>query len=261
MLKELLILILLLQISHAENLTSPNCDQYTEDPDWAHWPNPDCLELPRCLNLSNSYETCKTCGGVMLGHANIDMICIPSYFKLLLSHPPYNRVPMKDGKWNCPLTDINILMRNVQVISIETHTITVSMNLVVYWYDYRLKVWKYSPNEYLTWMYLSKDFRNLIWFPNIEVANKMLSKKKQDEQFGLLRWENNSIPLVFRKFYLSISVNCEMDFQNFPFDKHDCKLEVYSIYVYCSKVQHNIFIYLDSLKTDMEFFLMSNKLH
>ena len=116
MLKEVLILLILLQISHAENATSLNCDQY-ENPDWAHWPDPDCLEFPRCLNLPSSYETCKNCDGKLIGHDKLMMVCIPSNFKLL-SHPPYNRVPMKDGKWIYPLTDLYIRMRDVTVIEV-----------------------------------------------------------------------------------------------------------------------------------------------
>ena len=224
---------ILLQTSHAENTTSPNCDEYDENPDWAHWPDPDCLELPKCLNLPSSFRTCKNCGGKINGHDNLMMVCVPSYFKQSLLHPPYSIVPMKDGKWNwekIPLTDIMINIRNIEVIGIgtDTHTITISMNFAVRWFDYRLKVWNYPPKEYWAyWMYLSTgDFENIIWSPHIDIANNMVSKKKQDEKFVLWRSENNSIPLVTRQYYLSTSVTCEMDFQNFPFDKHDCNLEV-----------------------------------
>ena len=198
------------------------------NPDWANWPDSECLELPKCLNLSSSYETCKNCGGVILGHANFDMICVPSNFKQSLSLPPYNRVlvPMEDGKWNAPLIDITVTMRNVHVIGIATSTVTIGMTLETSWFDYRLKVWNFAPKEYLTWLYLSKEFKNLFWFPQIDVANNMVSKKEQDEKLVLVRWNNNPIPVVIRKFYLTTTINCEMDFATFPFDKHVCNLEV-----------------------------------
>ena len=79
----------LLQISYAVNISNPSCDQYNEILDWAQWPHSDCQELPRCLNLSSSFETCNNCGGKMIGHDNLMMICIPSFFKQTLSHPPY----------------------------------------------------------------------------------------------------------------------------------------------------------------------------
>ena len=214
------------QISSAENITSPNCDQYNQNPDWAHWPDPDCLDLPRCLNLPTLYETCRNCGGIILGHANLDMICVPSYFKQALSYPPYNRVPMKDGKWNMPLIDITVTMRDVHVIGIATSTVTIGMTLETSWFDYRFKIWNWTPKEYTTWIYLSKEFKNLFWFPQIDVANNMVSKKEQDEKLLLIRWNNDSIPVVIRKFYLTTTINCEMIFATFPFDKHICNLEV-----------------------------------
>ena len=234
MLKELLILILFIQISHAQNITREICDQDNHNPDWADWSESSCLELPRCLNLSNSYETCKNCGGKILGHDNVIMICVPNYFKESLSYPPYSRVPMKDGKWNAPLTDINIRMGNVQVISIGTHAVTISMNLEVNWSDYRLKLWNYPPKEYWTWTFLGndKEFENLIWFPDIDI-NNMVSLEEKSEKVSLLRMNNKPIPLVTRTIYLSTTINCEMNFQLFPFDKHDCNLEVQFFYA-CS---------------------------
>ena len=61
---------LLLEISYAKIATSLNCDQY-ENSDWVDWPDPTCLEFPKCLNLPSSYETCKNCGGKIIGHVTI----------------------------------------------------------------------------------------------------------------------------------------------------------------------------------------------
>ena len=218
----------LLQISRAENVTGSNCDQYNKNPDWAHWPDSDCLELPRCLNFSTSYKTCKNCGGEILGtgHANFNTICIPSFFKQSLSQPPYNSVPMKDGNWNAPLIDIFVKMSNAHVIGIDTSSVTIGMTLETGWFDYRLQVWNSPPAEYYTWIYLSKEFRNLFWFPQIDVADNMVSKNEQDEKIVLLRWNNNPIPWIIRKYYLTTTINCEMNFETFPFDKHVCNLEV-----------------------------------
>ena len=224
-----MIFMVLLQISCAVNISNPIfCDQYNEILDWAQWPDLECQELPRCLNLSSSFEACKNCGGKIIGHDNLMTICIPSFFKQTLTHPPYKRVPMIDGKWNSPLTDIGIRMRDVQVINIGTDTITIDMNFEVHWFDYRLQNWNYSPKEYWTWIFLSMELRNLIWFPDI-IVNNLVSEKEIDKKIILLRIENNPIPLVVSQFYLSTTVKCQMDFQNYPFDKHVCILEVCSI--------------------------------
>ena len=134
---------------------------------------------------------------------------------------------MKDGKWIAPLTDIFIQMRDVQVISIGIDTVTIDMNFEAAWFDYRLKDWNYPPKEYWTWIWLGKEFRNLIWFPDI-ISKNVVSEKVKNNQFLLLRLVNNPIPLIISKFHLSITVNCEMDFQTYPFDKHVCNLEVFS---------------------------------
>ena len=135
---------------------------------------------------------------------------------------------MKNGKWIAPLTDIGITMRDVQVINIGTDTITIDMNFETRWFDYRLKNWNYPPKEYWTWIFLSMEFRNLIWFPDM-IINNLVSEKEIDKKIILLRLENNPIPLVVSQFYLSTTVKCQMDFQNYPFDKHVCILEVCSI--------------------------------
>ena len=76
------------------------------------------------------------------------------------------------------------------------------------------------------------EFQNLIWFPNI-IANNMVSGKKIDKEILLLRLGNNPIPVIVSKFYLSVTVKCQLDFQTYPFDEHVCILEVCSIqYIY-----------------------------
>ena len=219
----MIIIILLFENSFSANTSSLNCCQYNHSPDWSNWPNSDCLELPKCLNLPSSYETCKNCEGKLLGYPDMNMICVPSFFKQALHEPPSTRVPVKDEHWDSPLITLYTKLENIQVIAIGTHTITVSMLFKVYWFDYRLKEWNY---QHSTSINLSKEDKNFIWLPEIDIANNMVSKKEQGEKIFMYRFHNTAIPLVFRRFYLRTTVNCEMDFQNFPFDKHICNLEV-----------------------------------
>ena len=63
------------------------------------------------------------------------------------------------------------------------------------------------------------------WSPQIKIGNNMVWKNKEEQEFGLMK---NFLltKLGIKKFYLSTTVKCDMDFQTFPFDRHVCNLEV-----------------------------------
>ena len=122
--KNLMIFMVLLQISYAVNISNPSCDQYNEILDWAQWPHSDCQELPRCLNLSSSFETCNNCGGKMIGHDNLMMICIPSFFKQTLSHPPYPQFDLRGSCTKVAPLELKISLITHVIQNIENcHTI------------------------------------------------------------------------------------------------------------------------------------------
>ena len=217
MIKEILIFMLILQISDAENLTSPNCDEYTK------LPPPPGSDLPSSLNLPNSYDACKNCDGYLLGHLNT--ICIPSFYKDWLIYPPFTKVPM----YELPLTTIKIQMSNIEVIEINIGTIKVNMDLRVFWYEYRLREWINPPQSYTQFTVLSKEDREIIWSPEFVFRSGMVSAQKIDVTQGVGRYLVKESNFRWKAYQLSAIIKCEMDFQKFPFDEHVCNLEVGSI--------------------------------
>ena len=62
----------------------------------------------------------------------------------------------------------------------------------------------------------------------------MVAQNKIHEKQGVVKID--SMLLGFKTFQLSVTVKCEMDFQEFPFDEHVCNLEVSSISFLSEKV-------------------------
>ena len=66
-----------------------------------------------------------------------------------------------------------------------------------------------------------------IWSPHILIANNKMLENKEREEFGFMKLvTKHGIIFGKKKFYLYTKVRCAMDFENFPFDKHVCILEV-----------------------------------
>ena len=115
----------------------------------------------------------------------------------------------------------NIEMSNVQIITIEKQTISISMYLRIEWTDWRVKMNPLSQS-----IYLSQKDQKRLWSPQILIGTNMVSQNK-DEEFVLTQGDP---PKATKIFILNTVVKCEMEFQNFPFDKHVCKLEVSTKY-------------------------------
>ena len=115
----------------------------------------------------------------------------------------------------------NIEMSNVQIITIEKQTISISMYLRIEWTDWRVKMNPLSQS-----IYLSQKDQKRLWSPQILIGTNMVSQNK-DEEFVLTQGDS---PKATKIFILNTVVKCEMEFQNFPFDKHVCKLEVSTLF-------------------------------
>ena len=222
MIKEILIFMLFLQISDAENMTDPNCDQYTKPP-----PVPGS-ELPSSLILPNSYDACKNCDGYLLGR--LKTICIPSIYKDWLILPPFTKMTMEEDEDE--LFKIKIEMSNVEVIEINIGTIKVNVDLEITWNEYRLREWINPPQPYPQVSVLSKEDRDIIWSPEFVFTSGMVSANKIDVAQGYYRFSEKEFNKGIKSFLLSAMVKCEMDFQKFPFDEHVCNLEVSSIVLF-----------------------------
>ena len=120
-------------------------------------------------------------------------------------------------------------MSNLQIIKIGDDTITLSMDIETHWIEYRLKINTQGVPP-LQVFSLSAEDQKQIWSPKIVIGNDMVSKSKEGEKFFLIRVKDNgnlaTWLIAVKKFYLSTTVKCDMNFQTFPFDKHVCKIEV-----------------------------------
>ena len=135
---------------------------------------------------------------------------------LLIAFAPFLTHCCK-GKRVCLNT---IEMSNVQIIKIDLHAITISMYLDVDWNDDRLSIINGSQS-----IYLGSADQKILWAPEIVIGTNMVSRTIEKENF-ILKKDNIKGALACKRFILSTTVKCEMDFKKFPFDKHVCNLEV-----------------------------------
>ena len=158
-------------------------------------------------DISSEYlavETCLNEGGEKLSNGKA---CIPRKHLTYIQWDPVN-----PGK-----TEIQIRLSNVQVIDIGSNVITVSMNTRIKWKDHRLELGVKK-------VILSMEDQKQLWSPNIVIGTNMMSKSKEDDEFQVKKYANETT--IYHSFYLHTTVKCEMDFQKFPFDKHNCYIEV-----------------------------------
>ena len=73
---------------------------------------------------------------------------------------------------------------------------------------------------------IKTDEQKEIWSPQIGIRTRMVSQNEQGLGFGVYKTSGWRWPWVSRKVDLTTKVKCPMNFQNFPFDNHSCKLEV-----------------------------------
>ena len=122
-------------------------------------------------------------------------------------------------------TEITISLSKVQIIEIGDQSVSLNMDVSMGWYDFRLNL----KSESFEKIYLTKEEQKQIWSPQIILATNVKSENMKKEEFAF--YETPYVPLAERisaikKFHLSTTIKCDMDFQNFPFDEHICNLEV-----------------------------------
>ena len=179
------------------------------------------LILLLLFEISNGEQSTKLlsdfeqCTNNDTNEVRVQNICIPSKYS-------------SDIQLFGPGTPLNIRIKNLQVIEIESYAISLSMDIVVLWYEHRLLL-NVSP---LQTAFVERKDQGKIWSPNFLIANNKMLENKEREEFGFMIQEHGTIRGV-KKFYLYTKVRCAMDFENFPFDKHVCILEV-GKRVFCS---------------------------
>lgn len=189
MIKELLILLLLYEISNGQQSTNQLTD------------------FEHCTNDKNAVKL-----GLPWN------ICVPSKNASWIQWlRPKRRLSPKRK------TKLRINIANLQVIQIESHAITLSMDTVMYWYENRLVL---NVPKFQT-AFIRPEEEGKIWSPEIHIANNKMFENKEREEFGFTKFykERDSVTGM-KKFYLYTKLTCVMDFENFPFDKQVCNLEV-----------------------------------
>ena len=135
-------------------------------------------------------------------------------------------VPSKDGSvyyiWLFPpsdeKTELSITIERLQIIEIDSHTITLSMDFFVKWPEHRVTL-KSRLGEVIS---IRPEDQWKIWSPKISIGNNKVFEKKEQEQFKIVNFYEVT---GFKGCYIYTKVTCAMDFGYFPFDKHVCNVE------------------------------------
>ena len=194
MIRKLLICTLLVQFSNANNIVrNPNTNETIDTSSYESFKT-TCLE--------SGFST-----GVVMSKSRV---CIPGWIKWMLYAPGWNL--------------INIEMINIQVIEIDMHGLTMRLHLTIEWEEYRIILFRNTSS--IQKYFLDTDEQKEIWSPQIGIRTRMVSQNEQGLGFGVFKTSGWRWPWVSRKVDLTTKVKCPMNFQNFPFDNHSCKLEV-----------------------------------
>ena len=102
----------------------------------------------------------------------------------------------------------------------------------------------------LTTAFIKRKDHGRIWSPNFLIANNKMLENKEREVFGFMKDSEHENIRGVKVFYLYTKVRCAMDFENFPFDKHVCILEVSKI-PFCKFSFENLFFTLFSFSLKM----------
>ena len=151
-------------------------------------------------------------------------------------------------------TKLSIEIANLQIIEIDLHEITLSMDVEIKWSEYRLTM-RTMKGEVA---YLRPEDKGKIWSPKIFIVNNRIIEKKEHETFGfmkkgssLMKYRSHYLDdLGVKKFHLFTKVTCDMDFRTFPFDKHVCSLEVSLMVI--SILIHSYFLKMECLEISLD---------
>ena len=183
MIKVILIFLLYLQLTNAEGELD--------------YPHPD---------FKNS---CKETGGELFGWPR-NTICIPRKFQRGLQNPPKQ-----------PHTEVNFTLHQIQVIEIDSNSITITLIPHINWTEHRLELMKGFQS-----IYLNEVDQKRIWSHHLFV-NHMISFDVKHEKYLLSKNEAiGNVLVVDHSFWAMIKVKCKMNFLEFPFDEHLCIIKV-----------------------------------
>ena len=129
---------------------------------------------------------------------------------------------------------IQIDLRIQEVIGIEEEhqLINIILKLVLRWNDSRIS---YDYNEenkgsYFPWVLLNKSYTSALWRPNIHWSNaiKILKMPSLNQNVIGSFWYMHPGHFLHQE-YLQLSISCDMKFSNYPFDSHNCSMQLTNI--------------------------------
>ena len=168
-------------------------------------------------------QMCLNGGGILVDR--LQKICIPFHYRTWIQSNPNTQDIW--GNIESLKTEIEIILTKVEIIEIADHTISLNMDVIIDWLDFRLILNTYGGLEKI---YLSEEEQKQIWSPQILIASNVKSENMKGIQLGFSEniYAFASLPEIIarKKFHLSATIKCNLDFQNFPFDEHICYLEV-----------------------------------
>ena len=173
------------------------------------------------VELAQIFEdSCLEPGGLLLN--KLRRICIPQEHRRLIQYPPTFNLSdfWTHWKYYTP-TNLIIDIYNIQVVEIDVNTLTISIYLEMTWKDPRPVLLARTTFENI---YLGMDDEKEIWSPQIEIRSNKMWQNRQGNELKLRKLSYGA--KMVKSFDLTTKVKCEMDFQTFPFDKHECNLEV-----------------------------------
>ena len=80
-----------------------------------------------------------------------------------------------------------------------------------------------ADEPFRLWVDEFDELEDLFWVPHLKYGKGYVLDHRKLRKMSLY---NKNGTLVSQKFYLTASMKCEMDFIHFPFDHHNCTLEV-----------------------------------
>ena len=125
-------------------------------------------------------------------------------------------------------TSIYVEISEIQIKRIRKYSMEISFYFKVKWVDQRLQVLQfiYPSNRPFN---IDKNKQDRIWIPHLKMGPKMISEEVEvDYVMAEIRKMGNfsSGAWVTKKIHVTTEVACKLDFRAFPFDHHECSIEV-----------------------------------
>ena len=136
------------------------------------------------------------------------------------------------GKSLEPISQTNIKaeMADVEIIGINKNGLILGLELELEWLDNRVKIWhkneKLGSEPFKLHKSEFDEVEDLFWVPDLKYGKGNVLDHRKLRKMSLC---NKNGTLVSQMFHLTTLMKCEMDFIHFPFDHHNCTLEVNTV--------------------------------